>query len=310
MSFAPQAAQELWQSRGWEGSRWLLISSFGEEAGSGLGIASGEKALALLREKGLTPRWEARQAFLNKQPENGDAWSEEVLSAALLAKARMQVLLANGKATQVKIQTVGVEMPGMAISELDPAALASKGDQIFGELAEALGRARKVEGWWRGGSGILPMLPTLGVTASPRMRDIGGTLAAELENILANNCSDGDMEIQWVTHLRIADKPLRQLPERVPVPGQDEPPSVLLGACVSDFTARKDWEGALALLDGLPAKDTGGPWTPEAWRSWCQSQATIAAYRVLPLWEQGRGECQTPKLLTLANVKTFDPPCS
>lgn len=145
-----QAALDLWQSRGW-GSQdhWLLVSAQGEEAGDGAGVATGAEVLALLRAKGLIPRWEARRAFLKLHPENGEARQGEIIVAALLAESRMEALVAAGKAVRGTMPTLGWDVPAIAFTETDPQARARQADQVFAELAEALAGVRTLGGWWR-----------------------------------------------------------------------------------------------------------------------------------------------------------------
>lgn len=145
-----QASLDLWQSRSWGyQSHWLLVSAQGEEIGEGVGLPDGEKILALLRTKGLVPRWETRRTFLQRHPENGDAWQEAILMAGRLAEAWMGGLLAAGKAERSTLPMIGGDRPSIAFTETDPQVRERQADHVFGELAEALAGMRPLRGWWR-----------------------------------------------------------------------------------------------------------------------------------------------------------------
>jgi len=280
-------SNELWANRGWASQpRWILISSDGEEVGNGIDLPSGDSVLALLKEKGLKPRWEKRQAFLKDHPENGEAWSEEVMNAARLARGRMLALLAQGQAVQGKMVNLGAEMPSVVLAETNPEKRERQGDRIFAELAEALGNARKVENWWKGNGDVSTLLPTIGAQDSRKMREVCRMLAAELEQIFSREGITSDSGARWASYRAIAGNPVRELPEMLA--GEAGPPATILLACLSTYSMEKDWEGALAFLDGLPSKNSWDFSSVETWKAWCHSRTIIAAKRVGLLWELGR----------------------
>lgn len=291
LPLSARASLDLGQKRGW-GSQghWLLVSSRGEEIGEGSGLASGEKVLALLQAKRLVPGWEARRVFLKRHPDNGDAWMDEVLKASMLAESRMEVLLAAGKASRGVTQVWGLELPSATFREPDPQVRGRQADKVFCELAEALGGVRALRTWWHELFFPAGRIFACGGAESPRLREVCGGLAQDLERALERNGPDIMLEQIWPMLRILAGTPIQELPAVISPPGGDWPPMLLLSGCLETFTGRKDWEGALALLDGLPHPDPIEPWTPQSWNRHKEFQGFLAYKRVLPLLELGRTE--------------------
>jgi hypothetical protein len=282
------AAAEVWQARSWPAAvSWVLLSDQGVEAGTGPGTAQGEPVLALLRQKGLLPGWEARQAFLRQHPESGEVWALELRQATHLGRARMQTLGAQGRTVRGRTQVNGFEVETRLLAEPDPAAKARQADQIFGELADALKGIRGVDGWWRSGPDEGLLFTLFGAGDAPRVRAISALLAQDLEQALGRQGPEQGLE-RLITYRVLAGRPLRDLPEGVAVPGGAEPPLRFLTDPAGALAGQRDWEGVLAFLDGFPLPGPQGSWTPTAWQSHCLLQATVASLRVQPNLELGR----------------------
>jgi hypothetical protein len=287
----PQSAGELWQARGWGAqSHWLLVSVRGEEAGDGLGVPKGEAILGLLRERGLKPRWEERRAFLKENPGNGEAWSDEVMKAARLARLRMKRLMAHGKAVRGSSHLLGREMPATVLADPNPEVREAQADEVFEELAAALQGAQGVEGWWKGIVDVSMLFPSMGASDSPRMRKVCHSLAEDLEQALLHRGPELGLDSRWISFRAMAGQPVKLLPEFVSLPGEPGPSATILMACISNLVAEKDWEGALSMLDRFSDQKLQEPWTPETWDGWCFYQSFLAGLRIRPLWELGRKE--------------------
>lgn len=282
-------AASLWEARGWgREAHWLLASPDGEVLGDGPGLPSGDAVMALLREKGIPTRWEERRAFLAEHPGNGEAWVEEVQKCFRLAITQVSSLAAQGRAVRGGASTLAGEAPAYALADPDPEARARLADQVFQEFADALEGLSGVDRWWDHPIGVFGLLPHYGAGASPRLRRLAEALARSLEERMERSGPESFLEDRWIAFRSLAGLSIRELPDLAPLPGEPGLPPALLAGCVTECAGRKDWDGALAFLDGLPARDAREPWTPEGWKAYCAFQATVSGLRVRPLWELGR----------------------
>lgn len=287
----PRSAGELWQARGWGvQSHWLLVSVRGEEAGDGPGVPKGETILGLLRGRGLKPRWEERRAFLKENPGNGEAWSDEVMKAARLARLRMKRLEVQGTALRGSSHHLGHEIPSLGLADPNPETREAQADDVFKDLAVALQGAQGVEGWWKGIVDVSMLFPAMGASNSPRMRKVCQSLAEELEQALLHKGSEVGLESRWISFRAVAGQSVKVLPEMVSLPGEPGPSATILMACITNLAEEKDWEGALSLLDRISGQKVQEAWTPETWEGWCFYQSFLAGLRIRPLWELGRKE--------------------
>lgn len=284
----PQTAARLWKARGWgNGIGWILVDDRGAELDAGTGALYGTRALAVLRDKGLVPRWEARRAFLKEHPENGEAWAEEVFRCLRIALFHMNALERQGKAVR-GAATMLNEIGGLTLTEPDPEARERLADLIFGELASALEGATSVPDWWRSERDASILLVIGGAQESPRMRDVCSRLAADLEEASARGEGGHRVENQLAQFRSAAGRPLRDLPDRVALPDQDLPASMLFLACLGTREAAEDWEGMLAFLDNPAFLGEGEVRSSAAWEFRCGAKSLIAAMKVRPLLELGR----------------------
>ena len=284
----PQTAARLWKAHGWgNGAGWILVDAGGLELDAGTGTLYGARVLSVLRDKGLVPAWEARQAFRKEHPENGEAWAEEVFLWSRVAFSHMNVLAAQGKAARGP----ATGTPGLAtmtFTEPDPEARERLADQVFGDLAAALEGAWSVEGWWRNESETSIALAMRGARESPRVRDVCRRLAAVLEQVLARGDGGPSLETRMTHFLGAAGRPLRELPERVALPDEELPSPTFLLACLETREALGDWEGMLAFLGNPALVRDGATGSKAAWESRCVARALVAALKVRPLLELGR----------------------
>ena len=284
----PQTAAKLWKAHGWgNGIGWILVDDRGTELDAGTGALYGTRALAVLRDKGLVPRWEARRAFLKEHPENGEAWAEEVFRCLRIAMLHMNALERQGKAARGAATRLNV-IGGLTLTEPDPEARERLADLIFGELAAALEGAKSVPDWWRSGFNASIMLVIAGAQESPRMRDVCSRLAADLEEAFARSEGEHLVESQLAHFRTAAGRPLRELPDRVALPDQDLPVTMLFLACLGTLEGAEDWEGMLAFLGNPAFLGEGEVRSSAAWESRCGARCLIAALKVRPLLELGR----------------------
>jgi hypothetical protein len=283
-----QAAKDVWQAKGWPATNtWVLLSDQGVEVATGAGPAKGEQILGLLRQQGLVPAWEARQAFLRQHPENGEVWIEEVMKAVGLVGMRMASLEAQGKVAAGAVQTYFGPDSSVSLTEPDPETRGRLADQIFGEVVEALKGLQGVDGWWKDHADYGRICQSYGAAASPAFRERSALLAADLDLLMGRLGPEYGLE-RLASFRALAGRPLRELPAWVRLPGEEGPNFLLMTSCVSIRTAEQDWEGTLAVLDQLALPTPQGPWTAWTWQSHCFRQGILAGLRVWPLLELGR----------------------
>jgi len=284
----PQTAARLWKAHGWgNGAGWILVEGDGRELDAGTGALYGARVLSVLRDKGLVPAWEARQAFRKEHPENGEAWAEEVFRCSRLAMAHLNALAAQGKAAWSPAPGP-FGMRTMTFTDPDPEARERLADEVFGDLAAALEGAWSVEGWWRNEFDTSIALAMEGARLSPRVRDVCLRLGADLEQVLARGDGGPSLEARMTHFLAAAGRPLRELPERVALPDQELPSPAFLLACLQTREALGDWEGMLAFLGNPALVRDGATASKAAWESRCVARALVAALKVRPLMELGR----------------------
>jgi len=284
----PQTAAKLWKAHGWGNEiGWILVDGRGTELDAGTGAFYGTRALAVLRDRGLVPRWEARRAFLKEHPENGEAWSEEVFRCLRIARLHMNALARQGRAVWGGA-TIMNAIGGLTLTEPDPEARGRLADPIFGELAAALEGATSVADWWRSESDPSILLVIAGAQESPRMRDVCSRLAADLGEAYTRSEGGYALESRLAHFRAAAGRPLRELPDRVALPDQDPLSPMLFLACLGTLEVAEDWEGMLAFLDNPALLEEGEVRSTAAWESRCGSRSLIAAFKVRPLLELGR----------------------
>ncbi|MBS1767161.1 MAG: hypothetical protein JST05_07155 [Acidobacteria bacterium] len=91
-TFGPGEAAAWAVRLGWgPGDHWLLLSPEGEPILSGTASPEAPEWLEAMRGAGWTPRADRLSQFLREHPDNGDAWAESLLDAAVSASHRLLV---------------------------------------------------------------------------------------------------------------------------------------------------------------------------------------------------------------------------
>lgn len=284
--------QALWTARRWGGAaHWVLVDAQGQELADGAAPPSGEAVVAFLGARGVKPRWEAREAFLQAHPDHGEAWDDAVWKGFTLARLRLRVLQAKGQVARVPggpTQAI-LFQPYQTFTAPTPELREAQADQVFGEVVRALEGQRKVEGCLDHAVGnVLTALKLASAGTSPAFRAFCAHVLADLEAFVQVE-PEGSQARNWSLVSTLAgDSPGRLPRDVVPLPGRIWPTLPFLIGGVRNFLGASDWDGALAFLAGAEPLAAPGPAGSEGWDQARAAHVAGALAKVLPLLQLGR----------------------
>ena len=119
-------------------TRWILMKRSGQVLIKGSGNPDIEKILEVLKKEGFVATWEQRRAFLREQPENGEAWTRELVFSLQLANLRFKAWTGRDPSSHELRNDPGT------LGDLRNAL----GDRaLFPEVLEALKHLANIPGW-------------------------------------------------------------------------------------------------------------------------------------------------------------------
>ena len=306
-ALGPGEADDLWSRQSWSGpAHWVLLSPAGTVALAASGPPRGEPLADAMRAAGAPPRWEAREAFLKGQPEQGDALLEEVGFQFRLLRARLMALDQAGK-VRIPVwhpdaaQAARLAATGrVALPDTDEGrALA---EALFPDLAKALGRLFAVPGWPGAAASVAAQVSLWDLSGASAMRSVFAPAAARAEALLRQDPQDAGLVQFWVEAREAAGlPPAAPGGQFTPAPGQVWPGPAILSKLLEPYRRRQDWEGALKCLAGLTPAGHPEPLTRKGWDDHCRLQCALLvqkglAFANLGSWDLAGGAMEDARV--------------
>lgn len=268
------------------GAQWALLAPGGTLAGHGHGAPTGEVLLETLHRTGARPRFEARRAFLDEHPGQGEARLEELAFQARLLRAKLAWLDGLGI---VQIPAWHASPEGLSQARI---ALEGRGsertDELFAGLVSALRAVTGTADWTREADRILPCLTPFDLTRIPALRRLARDLAPVAERAFAADPEDGARLRLLMELLDAADRLPTALSARIPrVPGVAWPGPRLLATMLEPYGRRKRYEDELRLLADLTPDAPPEPLNPRAWEAYLRVRTGLGTARALALASMG-----------------------